>query len=224
MYYNTASAWQIKWGIIHKDEQGERDNTMIAMHCVIFAGGKSSRMGENKALLPFGGYDSLLQYQYSRMRTIFDRVSISLKEGMIPDFPCTVIEDRVKENIFAPTAGFVALFDVLQEERIFVLSVDTPFVSKTELMALLSRDRREHDATVARTLSGVHPMCGIYHRSLHQTFRRMLDEGDHRLRKMLQASQTCWVDFDQEAAFANLNYPHEYEAALQRLKQEGMLA
>jgi len=34
---------------------------------IIFAGGKSSRMGRDKALLPFGGYDTLTEYQYRRL-------------------------------------------------------------------------------------------------------------------------------------------------------------
>jgi len=46
---------------------------------IIFAGGKSSRMGRDKALLPFGGYDTLTEYQYRRLSKIFNRVYISTK-------------------------------------------------------------------------------------------------------------------------------------------------
>ncbi len=41
---------------------------------VIFAGGKSVRMGENKALLPFCNHSSLAGYQYSRLSKIFNQV------------------------------------------------------------------------------------------------------------------------------------------------------
>jgi molybdopterin-guanine dinucleotide biosynthesis protein A len=44
--------------------------------CVIFAGGKSSRMGEDKSLLPFGTFSSLAEYQYNRLSNIFDIVYI----------------------------------------------------------------------------------------------------------------------------------------------------
>jgi len=39
--------------------------------CVILCGGKSSRMGEDKALLPFGEYSTLVQYQYERLQSVF---------------------------------------------------------------------------------------------------------------------------------------------------------
>ncbi|RUM63015.1 MAG: molybdenum cofactor guanylyltransferase MobA [Sulfurimonas sp.] len=194
---------------------------MIAVPCVIFAGGKSSRMGEDKSGLPFGGYDSLLQYQYERLRTIFASVSVATKRTKVLPFSCPVIEDaHSSEAVYAPTAGFVALFEALQEERVFVLSVDAPFVSRDEIGTLLAHDHEHYDATIARTIGGMHPMCGIYHRSLQGTFQTMFRAGEHRLGAMLQRVRTCFVDFEQEAAFANLNYPHEYENALQRVCQE----
>ena len=49
------------------------------MPMVIFAGGKSSRMGQDKALMPFGKYNSLAQYQCERLSKIFKNIYISSK-------------------------------------------------------------------------------------------------------------------------------------------------
>jgi molybdopterin-guanine dinucleotide biosynthesis protein A len=187
---------------------------MFDMHCIIFAGGKSSRMGTDKALLPFGGFKTLAQFQYERMKKIFTKVSISAKSTEKFNFKCNVIKDSQAVETFAPTAGFVALFDALKDERVFILSVDTPFVSKDEIKRLINEDSPYFDATIAVTTRGAHPMCGIYHRSLHSQFTCMLQEGNHRLGKLLKDSKTHYVDFEDEEAFANLNHPHEYEKAL----------
>ncbi len=192
---------------------------MVAMHCVIFAGGKSSRMRSNKALLPFGGYDTLVQYQYVRLKEIFEQVSISTKEPEMIPFVSPVIEDKGSKELFAPTAGFCAMFDSSAQERFFVLSVDAPFVGFAEIQQLVEKDRNEYDATIAKTAGGIHPMCGIYHRSLHVKFQKMAASGRHRLGALLQESHTCFVDFDTEAAFVNMNYRHEYESALLRFKK-----
>ncbi|MDP1784432.1 MAG: NTP transferase domain-containing protein, partial [Sulfuricurvum sp.] len=40
---------------------------LFDLPCILFAGGKSSRMGSDKSLLPFGGYPTLAQYQYERL-------------------------------------------------------------------------------------------------------------------------------------------------------------
>ena len=190
---------------------------MFDMHCVIFAGGKSSRMGQDKALLPFGGYDTLVEYQYERMKKIFRDVSISTKNREKIKFTCNIIEDPKDIKTFAPTAGFVALFDSLDDERVFVLSVDTPFVGEKEITRFINEDKSEFDATIAKTELGIHPMCGIYHRSLQQQFTCMLQENNHRLGKLLKDSKTHFVTFKDEEVFTNLNHPHEYEEAKEKL-------
>ena len=184
--------------------------------CIIFAGGKSSRMGRDKALLPFGGCNSLAEYQYRRLSELFSHVYISAKESKF-DFAADIIEDLPSQNVFAPTAGFEAMFKKLKGERLFVLSVDTPFVSEREIRRLLESDREELDAVIAKTASGTHPMCGIYHRSLLPSFERMLQEENHRLGQLLKKSKTIFVDFGDETPFANLNHPHEYEEAFKSL-------
>jgi len=66
---------------------------MFNIPCVIFAGGKSSRMGENKALLPFAGFETLTEYQYTRLSKIFSSVYISCKDKSIFSFDANFIED-----------------------------------------------------------------------------------------------------------------------------------
>ena len=184
--------------------------------CVIFAGGKSSRMGTDKSLLPFGKYNSLAEYQYQRLSKLFTKVYISTKESKF-DFKATLIKDHTKENIFAPTAGFEAVFKTLSESRIFVLSVDTPFVGVKEIEKLISSDASNLDAVIAKTALGTHPMCGLYHRSLLPEFTKMRTTNNHRLGMLLKKSRTKFIAFEDENAFANLNYPHEFQEALQKL-------
>lgn len=188
---------------------------MFSLSCVLFAGGKSSRMGEDKSLLPFGGYTTLTEFQYARLKKIFSRVCISTKNRDKFDFNGDFILDPISAD-FAPTAGFVSALRALEDERIMVLSVDTPFVDERVFQTLIDADSLELDAVIARTSEGNHPMCGIYHRSLLGDFERMLTDGDHRLGKLLASSHTRFVDFTDEAPFSNLNHPHEYQEALER--------
>jgi len=187
---------------------------MFDMTCIIFAGGKSSRMGRDKSLLPFGGFETLAQYQYERLKKIFKRICISAKEADKFDFEADIIPDIVETGVFAPTAGFVSIFEHLDDDRLFVLSVDTPFVGESEISALVKADKPSLDAVVAKTDSGIHPMCGIYHRSLLKPFTEMLHNDNHRLGQLLKSSQAEFIFFDDDFAFTNLNHPHEYEKAL----------
>jgi len=191
------------------------ENSMLSTPCILFAGGKSSRMGEDKALLPFGAFSTLTEYQYSRLSKIFLSVYISTKDPKKFHFPANFIVDSPSlQESYAPTAGFISAFETLSSERLFVLSVDTPFIGEYEINKLMEQDTPNSDATVAKTQQGVEAMCGIYHRSLLDSFRSMQQNNRHKLVDLLQKSKTNYLLFENEKAFLNLNYPDEYKEAL----------
>lgn len=174
-------------------------------------------MGRDKALLPFGASPTLAQYQYTRLAPLFTETYVSVKNpDAVPGALPTLLDDPGAQDA-APTAGFISLFRNLDAERAFVLSVDAPFVDETVIASLLRSDHAELDAVIARTPEGIHPLCGIYHRSLLPTFESMAETGDHTLGKMLRNKRVVYVDFDDEMHFANLNHPHEYEAAREKI-------
>jgi len=187
---------------------------MINIPCVIFAGGKSSRMGEDKSLLPFGSYSTLIEFQLNKFSKIFKTVYISCKDKNKFDFEARFIEDIKTSPIFAPTAGFVAVYENIEEDAFFAISVDTPFISELEINKILIMDSEKVDATIAKTKFSIHPICGIYHRSLKDKFSKMLEDDNHKLNLLLRSSDTVFVEFDDEKKFLNLNHPHEYQEAL----------
>ena len=184
---------------------------MYNIPCVIFAGGKSSRMLEDKSELAFGGFDTLLEYQYRRLESLFSEVYVSTKKEKLP-FTCNIIRDS--SDVFAPTIGFVSLFHTLPNERIFVISVDTPFVDAALIAKVIQDDGSSVDATIVKTAKGIHPLCGIYHRSLLEPFTKMLHEDNHKLGMLLKASTCKYVTCSDEKKLMNLNYPSEYKEAL----------
>lgn len=175
-------------------------------------------MGRNKALLPFGDAPTLARYQFDRLAPLFSATCLSVKDASL--FPDTLpaIADAPDMEDYAPTAGFVSIFRALAAERIFVIGVDTPFVDVPVIEALLAADREGLDAVIARTEAGMHPLCGIYHRSLLPQFESMAAAKDHALGKMLKMQNTVYVDFEDDTAFLNLNHPHEFEKALEVLR------
>ncbi len=187
---------------------------MLDIPCVIFAGGKSSRMGKDKSLLPFGGFDTLTQFQLSRLSKIFSSVYISCKSKSKFDFNANFIEDVETNLVFAPTAGFISIFNTLKNDKFFAISVDSPFISEKEIQKLILNDSPHIDATVATLSNKIQPMCGIYHRSLENKFLTMLKEDNHKLIFLLNSSNTTFVDFKDENTFVNINNQKEYKKAL----------
>ncbi|MBW6489207.1 molybdenum cofactor guanylyltransferase MobA [Sulfurimonas sp.] len=187
---------------------------MLDTPCVIFAGGKSSRMGKDKSLLPFGAFNTLTEFQLFRLSIIFKNVYISCKDKSKFDFEAQFIEDIKTDSIYAPTAGFISVFEHLKCESFFALSVDSPFVSEYEIEKIVASDKTDADATVAKTPRGTEPMCGIYHISTKDKFSCMLKENSHKMGQLLNSSKTIYVEFEDEKPFLNLNHHHEYKEAL----------
>ena len=194
---------------------------MISTPCVLFAGGKSSRMGEDKSLLPFGGFATLTEFQHSRLSKIFSHVYISCKDREKFDWNADFIEDRKDSSTYAPTLGFISAFEHLKES-FFALSVDSPFVDEQIISTLLHADREDNDATIAQTPEGIQPLCGIYHPSLIPAFEDMLANEQHKLGLLLKNSKTHFVAFPQNEKFLNLNHPHEYQKALQMVNSTSL--
>ena len=180
---------------------------------VIFAGGKSSRMGQDKALLPFGEYNTLSEFQHKRLSQLFKKVYISAKENKF-DFKTDIIEDRYKDN--SPLVGIISIFETLKVDKVFILSVDAPFVNKEVIDKLINSNNR-FDAVVAKSKSGVQPLCGVYKRSALPIAQEHLKNKNHKLNNLLKKVETQFVPFEDDALFLNLNHPHEYEKAQKSL-------
>ncbi len=182
-----------------------------SLDAVIFAGGKSSRMGEDKALLPFAGYNTLAEFQYSRLSKLFKHVTISAKENKF-DFDCVVIEDIYEEH--SPLVGIISIFKTLQIEEVFILSVDAPFVESDTIEKILNCEENNADVIVAQSPSGVQPLCGLYKKSILPFAEQQLAKNNHRLGDLLRLAKTHYVQFDEDLPFTNLNHPKEYQQAL----------
>ncbi|HEC45645.1 MAG TPA: molybdenum cofactor guanylyltransferase MobA [Epsilonproteobacteria bacterium] len=190
-----------------------KDNVKHNMTAIIFAGGKSSRMGKDKALLPFADCNTLSEFQYNKLTALFDTVYISSKEEKF-DFDAKVITDRYEES--SPLVGIISIFETLEEDEVFILSVDAPFVNKEVIEKLLNHEEK-FDAIIAKSTSGTQPLCGVYRRSILPLAQKHLKEGNHRLNNLLKEADTQFVSFEDNTPFTNLNHPHEYENALKSL-------
>lgn len=181
---------------------------------VIFAGGKSSRMGKDKSLLPFGSYATLSQFQQERLKPWFKKVYISAKTDKF-DFPCECIEDNIP--VSSPLIGLLSILENITEDKVFVLSVDAPFVDKDIIEKILNSDDSSYDAIVAKSPSGTQPLCGLYKKSILPLIYRQVEDNNHKLQALLELAQTHFVTFNDDLPFTNLNHPHEYEKALNSL-------
>ena len=178
---------------------------------VIVAGGRSSRMGSDKALLPFGSFDTLTQFQLDKHKNSFNSLHVSCKTKDKFDFKANFIEDTTQFDEFSP---LIALYSILKvfDEPVCILSVDTPFVSE-EVYKKLFTCKDGFDVAIARSPYGSHQLCAIYSPVILPILKKQIEDDNHKIKNMLKLVKTTYVDFEDDEIFTNLNRPEDYEKA-----------
>jgi molybdopterin-guanine dinucleotide biosynthesis protein A len=180
---------------------------------VIFAGGKSSRMGSDKSLLPFGGFKTLTEFQLSKLSQKFKKLYVGCKDKEKFQFEANFIEDLKEYKDSAPHVGLISAFETLKCDTIAVLSVDAPFFEAKHFEKLyLKLDT--HEAVVAQSPQGKQPLCAIYKSSILPQLKELIDEKRYRFAYLFEKIDVKFVEFEDEKIFTNLNTTEEYKKAM----------
>lgn len=182
----------------------------------VLAGGRSTRMGTDKALLILDG-KTLLERALSIARELSDCVKIVVAGNRYSDFGFAVVEDEFPEC--GPLGGIHAALGASDRELNIVLSVDTPLVSTDFLRYLVQRATSKPDAivTVTKAAGGVQGTCAVYRRPFRAVAERQLKRARYKLTEAYTLVRVEYVEEDEmrgagfdPAMFANLNTPEEF--------------
>lgn len=189
----------------------------ISLACVILAGGKSSRMKCDKTLLKVGG-EELISLQYNKMQKIFKNVYVSTKKDKFKQSFPLILDLLVKEKeLFSPMLAFYSIYEYFKgkNEHIFILGADLPNVDEAVVLKLL-KNLKEGKSLIARTKQYKHPLCGFYHMNELRKTKQLLEKGVQKLGVLNK--DACFLDFEGEDKFVNLNEPCEFESWLLNAK------
>ena len=178
---------------------------------VILAGGASRRMGTCKALLKINGETMLSRIL--RQLSEFDRMLLStgdptLGEGLSVECTADLYPGM------GPLAGLHAAFCAVDSEALLVLPCDLPFFTKQAAEYLLDHMPEDADALVCMDSTGrIHPLCGIYRRSVLPALEARLKAGELRVMSFLYSLN--WKGLQDaeilpDKLFINVNSPEIY--------------
>ncbi len=170
-------------------------------------------MGKDKALLPFGGFETLTQFQLAKFHPHFQKVYVGCKSKTKFDFEANFIEDLKEYEDSAPHVGLISTFETLKTDKIFVLSVDVPFFDITHFEKLYAH-LDDHEAVVAKSPKGKQPLCAIYRSSILTSLKELTHEKKYRFAYLFEKIDIKFVTFDDEKNFTNLNTPEDYKKAM----------
>jgi molybdenum cofactor guanylyltransferase len=187
----------------------------------ILAGGKSTRMGADKAFIEYEGC-TLLERVLALTRSVTSEVCIVGDQAKFGAF-APVLEDTFRDC--GPLAGIHAALRSSRTELNLMLAVDMPFVSPALLQYLVAQAQAAPDAVVVVPQSEERrqPLCAVYRRNFADAAEKSLRSGENRIDRLFDFVPTRVITAKElEAAgfapgiFHNLNTPEELEAAMKK--------
>lgn len=173
---------------------------------IILAGGKSTRMKEDKGLVFFNG-KMLVQHVIESLNTITGNIIIITANPVYKQFGYPCIEDEMKER--GPLGGIFTGLIHSSAIKNLVVGCDMPFLSRDIFNGLISNCDGV-DALLAEHKDKVEPLCAIYDRSCIPHFRQRLEQNQLKITDALEGLKTRVISFDNEDwfvgnEFANIN-------------------
>jgi len=177
---------------------------------IILTGGKSSRMGSDKALLVFNG-QTLLNRAVDFCAVFCNEILISSNNPKHNVAGIQRIDDEI-ENC-GPIGGLDSSLKKSSNDWNFVWSVDAPFV-QLEFVDFLISKTGNFDAVVPVHKVNKEPLIALYHKKILPQVASRIEEGNYKMHFLLQELNTNFVESGKwlkryPELFRNLNNPDD---------------
>ena len=189
------------------------------MNCYLLVGGRSSRMGQPKADMPFGG-TTFLGRVAAAAKPVFDRiVAVQRAGGEGVDGLPTIFEPPREAQ--APVFG---VWRALEDARTqcFILAIDYPLLTSDVLRYIAGRASKSAAGMVVPRWNGkLQMLCAGYSTSILPNFEPRIASGQLNLRGLTDDLEVVEED-ELRARFAgeplmNVNTPEELDEAARHL-------
>src|SRR5262245_3530517 len=194
------------------------NSELLTASAIVLVGGKSSRMGRPKALLPFDR-EPLIVHTVRTLKQLFEEiVLVAAPDQELPPLLVKLVRDEVAHQ--GPVGGIYYGLRAAQAEVCFVTSCDAPFLN-LPLISYLVSQIVDFEVVVPYWQERLQPLHAVYRRSVAPLLQEQLERGELRPIFLYKKVRTREVSpeeihrFDPEGlSFRNMNSPEDYQAAL----------
>ncbi len=190
----------------------ERRYLRPQLSAAIMAGGMSSRLGRNKALLPLGK-STVIEHVLATVSAFAAPVTIITNSPeQYGHLDCATAPDL--RPGCGPLSGIHAALSLSSTEYVLVKSCDIPLIGPAHL-DLLNRNYPGHDITMFKT-SRFEPLCAIYRRTCLPALEELIDHGEYRIIDLFPTMHVKILRTDDVDAFRSINTDRDYEIILEQ--------
>lgn len=188
--------------------------TAPEIYGLVLVGGRSTRMGRDKATLQYGDKPQAVAV-YELLDRCCAKVFLSCRQGQTSHLPA--IYDAV-ENL-GPMGGILSALGAHPDKAWLVLACDLPFLTEATLHHLIARRDPSQVATAYRSAHDgkPEPLCALYEPAVAMRLHEFVTQGELCPRKALTKLAVPLLDQPEARALDNVNHPHEFSEAQEAL-------
>lgn len=189
------------------------------MITLILTGGKSQRMGRDKALIERPDGSRQIDWLAGLAKRAGGEVFLSMRDSSAPPVDLPVIIDS--DPGAGPLAALAAAHAASPNEAVLVLGCDLFLLDVATVTHLLDRRDPSHHATCfANRIDGrPEPLCAIYEVSGISQAAATLARGERCARHFLESLDPLVLDLPRPAALDNANTPHELAECFAKMER-----
>lgn len=189
---------------------------MIEAAAIVLAGGKSTRMGSDKALIMVNE-QRMLEATVKHLSKLFPKVLVSASDNTYEDIGVPVVSDLYKAS--GPLGGIHAGLNYSDYYTNFFCACDMPFVD-TNLARYMVESVKGFDAVVPKIGDYYQPLFAVYTKNCIEPIENRIMAGRNKISSLYEQIKTRFLELDEltkfgnpDTMFFNVNTPDDLQTA-----------
>ncbi len=187
---------------------------------ILLAGGRSSRMGKNKAMLDLNG-QPFIEKILAQVAGAGEVILVTNTPEVYQEYAFRIVEDN--EAYGGPLQALYKGLEACVYDKALVLTVDVPLITRPTLEDMVAKLEGHEDihGLVPLIKGRSHPLMAVYRKTALSLFKRAVEEKERRMMTLLSQLTIVYMnekDFGQGASvereFRNVNTPEDYQGLI----------
>jgi len=216
-----------KWTLRHQHKRKDRHLDLLAKTtAIILAGGKSSRMGTDKAMLLVNG-QPMIEKVAGQLDGFFNQILISANDVEKYTFlGFDVVPDEMPGQ--GPLMGIASALRASANELNFVVACDIPYIDlhyvrkmlaeakDVDIVVLITDNHKVSKTTNRNTQYAVRntrfePLFAVYRKSMLEAINKVLSSGGRKISDVFSRCRVKYIELGDAKWLMNLNTMADYE-------------
>ena len=192
------------------------------INAYILAGGKSSRMGNDKGLMMMHG-KAMVSFVIEQLEDAVANIVIVSNNPEYAGFGYEVIPDLIMD--IGPAGGIYSALHHTNTKKIFIVSCDMPYIEKNAIALMLKNNSKEQ-IILPEFKGELEPLFGLYAKDCLLVWSELIRKDIIKLKNMVVHFKVKRVLFDEkdlafnDRLFLNINTKSDFDHALNLQRDE----